>query len=160
MNAVVAPSDATSGSFHSRSVATQQQRMLVRRQTGAQPFVWGGLLPLLGLAALALYALLPFARNDIQATVHRDVQAQLVANQLNWTKLTTSGQNVLLTGTPPDAEAAAKAVEAARTTQCTSWTGLQRCVVTVFTKFTAPAAAALPEPVAAPQAVAAAAAQA
>jgi outer membrane protein OmpA-like peptidoglycan-associated protein len=158
MNAVVATTATSSASLHSRSRVTTQQRMLVRRQAGAQPFVWAGLLPLLGLGALALYALLPFARNDIQATVHRDVQAQLQANQLAWVKLSTSGQNVLLTGAPPDPEAAAKAVEAARTTQCTSWLGLQRCVVTVFTKFTAPAGAALPEPVAAPQAVAAAAA--
>jgi outer membrane protein OmpA-like peptidoglycan-associated protein len=161
MNAVAATSASSSivGLHRSDSVTTHQ-RLLVRRNAGPAPFVWAGLLPALGLVALALYALLPFARNDIQSSVHRDVQAQLVAKQLSWVGLSTSGQNVLLTGTPPDADAMAKAIDAARTTLCTSWTGLQPCVVKVFTKFNTTAVAPLPEPVAAPQAVAAAAAQA
>jgi outer membrane protein OmpA-like peptidoglycan-associated protein len=161
MNAVVArsPLSSSTSALQSNSVTTHQ-RLLVRRHAGPTPFVWAGLLPALGLVALVIYALLPFARNDIQSTVQRDVQAQLVAKQMGWVRLTTSGQNLLLTGTPPDADGAAKAIEAARTTLCTSWTGLQPCVVKVFTKFTNAAVAPLPDPVAAPQAVAAAAVQA
>jgi outer membrane protein OmpA-like peptidoglycan-associated protein len=154
------PSTSSATSLSHRSAVPTTRCLLVRQDGAGPPFVWAGLWPLLGLLGLAAYALLPFARNDIESTVHREVQSELNAKSLNWVNLKTSGQNVLLTGSPPDDTGPARAVEVASGAMCPTWLGLKPCVVRVFTKFGSPAVASAAAAQAAAPVAAAAQAQA
>jgi outer membrane protein OmpA-like peptidoglycan-associated protein len=134
------------------------RRMWLRRDP-PWPFMWRGLLPLLGLLAVALFALLPFARNDIEAEVRHGVQHQLLNKGMGWAQVTVSGQHVVLAGTPPAEGAGDAALASAREALCPTWRGPKYCAVDVsgnFAKAAAPAPAAQVAP-AAPAAPAAAA---
>jgi outer membrane protein OmpA-like peptidoglycan-associated protein len=152
--------DAALSSSTTTTTTHSTRRMWLRREP-AWPFVWRGLLPLLGLLALLLFALLPFARNDIEAEVRHGVQHQLLSQGMGWAQVTVSGQHVVLTGTPPDAAAGEAALDTARKALCPTWRGPKYCAVQVtgnFSKAAPVAAVAAPAPVAA--AAPAAAAQA
>ncbi|MDE2158852.1 MAG: OmpA family protein [Burkholderiales bacterium] len=128
----------------------------IRRSVPVGPFVWGGLLPALALALIALFALLPFAHGDIQSVVRAVTGRQLQAAGLGWVRTEVSGQDVDLYGTPPDDQAATQAVQIATEARCPTWAGPQLCAVRVSPHFdavaVAPAAAPVPAPVAAPAA--------
>ncbi len=137
------------------SISTLRQRYLVRRDAPVWPFVWRGLLPLLGLLLLALFAFMPFAKRDIEANVLRETRDQLSQRGMAWVDVKVSGQNVTLSGTQPTAGAgdAAKALALAREATCPSWVGRTTCAVSVTADFAEPTAKA-PAPVAQPKAVA------
>jgi hypothetical protein len=138
----------------------RSRRYWMRSEQAQLPFVWSGLLPLVGLACLILYAVLPFAREEIQAAVHDNTRATLDAAGLQWVELSVSGQNVELSGTLPAArggrsESSARreskgkpesksvddadgdrAVMVARQATCPSWAGRLVCAVSVTARFT------------------------
>jgi|APDOM4702015191_1054821.scaffolds.fasta_scaffold06465_2 outer membrane protein OmpA-like peptidoglycan-associated protein len=135
------------------------QRRWVRHDEPVWPFVWHGLLPLLGLLMVGAYAWLPFARDDVQDTVLRETRMQLDAARMPWAQVAVSGQHVTLSGKPPAADARDAALAQARAALCPSWLGRFTCAVDVKGEFAAePAppkveAAPPPAPVsAAPQA--------
>lgn len=130
------------------SLAAVRRRMLVLRDPPVWPFVWRGLLPLLVFAALAAFALLPFARDWIEATVRGEVRVALDARGMQWVTLDVSGQNVRLGGTAPKTDAGDHALAVAREATCPTWLGRRVCAVDVSGQFGAPAvaAAAQPEP--------------
>ena len=139
------PVDGTSTSRSSWATSTQR---FVLASTGASPYVWRGLLPTLGLLGTMGFALGPFATNDIEAQVRSEVRGQLQAKDHGWVNLLVSGQEVLLSGTPPRADSGEEALAIARATTCPTWSGQRLCPVTVIDAFGAapgmPAAPALP----------------
>ncbi len=145
----------SSSTSSTSSVNTTVRRYGVRRQAGAPGFIWGGLLPLLGLLALLWYGVWPWAKHDIEATVKRGVHTQLVDRSMGWVNVAVSGQNVHLTGSPANAAAGDDALAMARKAGCPSWLGQRTCAVAVTANWTAPAApAAAATPAATPVAAA------
>lgn len=142
MAATVIESNTRSSSTHVVS------RRWVRRDPPVWPFVWRGLLPLLGLLLLALYAMQPFARDTVEATVLRETRAQLDAQGHTWATLDVSGQNVTVGGVRPAVVSADAVLTSARTATCPSWAGRLTCAVVVTGAFADPVAApvALPAP--------------
>jgi len=128
----------------SSSTATTSTQRLVRLTSAASPFVWRGLLPLLGLLALTWFAVAPYAANDIEATVAREVRGELQRKGFGWVNVAASGQDVLLSGTPPAAAAGDEALATARAATCPTWAGPKICAVTVLGAFASPAAANMP----------------
>ena len=126
----------------SATVARTVQRKWIRSDAGASPFVWAGLLPVLGLALVNAYAVLPFARNHIERTVLNETRAKLDAQGMSWAELMVSGQHVIVRGSPPDAGAGDAALATARSTTCPTWLGRFTCAVQVIGLFTP----ALPKP--------------
>ena len=126
----------------SATVARTVQRKWIRSDAAASPFVWAGLLPVLGLALVNAYAVLPFARNHIERTVLNETRAKLDAQGMSWAELMVSGQHVIVRGSPPDAGAGDAALASARSTTCPTWLGSFTCAVQVIGLFTP----ALPKP--------------
>lgn len=116
------------------------QRRWVRRDRPVWPFVWRGLLPLLGLLAILGYAFQPFARDVIESAVLRETRTQLDAQGHRWATLAVSGQNVTVGGIPPAAANTDAVLALARAATCPSWAGRLTCAVVVNGSFAAPAA--------------------
>src|SRR5579864_3908474 len=121
-----------------QSVAVLDRHQLVWRDPPVWPFAWRGLLPLGGLALVALFALGPFARGTIETGVKSEIQAQLAAAGFGWASLRISGQDVTLSGEEPSAGAGERAVALARTATCPTWSGRRACAVRVAGEFTPP----------------------
>jgi outer membrane protein OmpA-like peptidoglycan-associated protein len=134
------------------SAAVIARQQLVWRDPPVWPFVWRGALPLATLVLVGLIALLPFAHTSIQATVEREVRAQLNEAGFSWVGLSASGQNVKLAGVEPAAGDGERALQTARAATCPTWLGRHTCAVSVSGSFMPPAAvapaAALPAPAA------------
>lgn len=132
-------------------------RRWVRRDQPVTPFVWRGLLPVLGLLGLGLYAAMPFARTDIEDTVRTQVRSQLDQAGFGWAQLAVSGQHLVLSGQAPDAATADAALAHARQASCPSAFGRLTCAVQVIGQFdsSAPAPTAVPAPAPASATVAA-----
>lgn len=144
---------SVAGSSHgtaSTAATATTTRRFVRVAGGPSPFVWRGLLPLMGLSAVLWFALAPFASRDIEATVAREVQGQLDRKEMRWVQVAVSGQEVLLSGAPPNASAGDQALAVARAATCPTWAGPLTCAVTVVGAFGAIAAPAMPALPAAP----------
>lgn len=107
----------------------------MRSDSPVSPFVWRGLLPVLGLLGLGLYAAMPFARTDIQETVRTQVRSQLDQAGFGWAQLQVSGQHLHLSGTAPDAAAGDAALALARQATCPSAFGRLTCAVQVTGQF-------------------------
>jgi outer membrane protein OmpA-like peptidoglycan-associated protein len=138
---------ATITDSHSALSTTRvAQRRWVRRDSPVWPFVWRGLLPLLGLLLVAIYALGPFARGAIESRVLRETRAALDAGGFGWAAVSVSGQQVSLSGVQPASGAGDAALAAARAATCPTWIGRRICAVEVSGKFSEPA----PKHVAAP----------
>ncbi len=145
-----ADSRTTSGS--SSSSTRVVQRRWIKHERPLWPFMWRGLLPVLGLLLLGAYALWPFARNDVESTVVQETRTQLAAKGYGWVNVDVSGQNVTLSGTQPKSGDGDAALAIARDAACPSWAGRLTCAVDVDGQFAAPATvAAAPAPVAAPK---------
>ncbi len=147
--------DSTQISSSSSSTTTRVvHRRWIRHERPIWPFVWRGLLPILGLLLLAWYAFWPFARGDIETTVLKETQSQLASQGFGWANVAVSGQNVTLSGTQPKAGDGEAALAAARAAHCPSWAGRLTCAVVVNGQFTeatsTPVAAATPAPAATP----------
>jgi outer membrane protein OmpA-like peptidoglycan-associated protein len=115
-----------------------QRRLWLRHDRPVWPFVWRGLLPVLGLLAVAAYALTGFASDSIEATVKREVRQQLDAEGLPWASMEVSGQHVRLGGTPPHEAGGDSALFIARAATCPTWVGRQVCAVDVTEEFSSP----------------------
>ncbi|MBL8340031.1 MAG: OmpA family protein [Rubrivivax sp.] len=127
------------------AVRTTPSGRFARVAGGASPFVWGGLLPLLGLSALVWFSTTRFALHEVQATVAREMRSALVHADMAWVDVAVSGQEVWLSGTPPRAGAGDDALAVARTATCPTWAGPLTCAVTVIGAF-GPSVPALPTP--------------
>jgi outer membrane protein OmpA-like peptidoglycan-associated protein len=135
-----------SSSSSAMSMTRVVQRRWIRLAKPLWPFVWRGLLPLLGLLLLAWWAFRPFAKSDVEATVLRETTAQLAAQGHGWAKVDVSGQHVTLSGVQPKAGDGDAALAAARAALCPSWAGRLTCAVDVKGNFETPAAAPAPAP--------------
>lgn len=132
---------ANAFSSAAQTTVVTARRRWVRRDRPVWPFVWRGLLPVLGLLTLGRYALESFARDDIQATVRHEVRAALDAQGMGWVQLDVSGQNVVLGGVQPAAGRGDAALLLARLTTCPSWLGRLPCTIDVSGRFADPAPA-------------------
>jgi len=121
-----------------QSVAVLDRHQLVWRDPPVWPFAWRGLLPLAGLALVALLAVGPFARSTIEGGVQSEIRAQLTAAGFGWAALRLSGQNVTLSGEEPSAGAGERAIALARSATCPTWSGRRACAVRVAGEFTPP----------------------
>lgn len=125
-------------------VEAVSHHLWIRRQLPVGPFVWRGLLPVVGLLILTAYALSLFARDDIQAQVLRETREQLAANGSAWATVSASGQDVHLWGVEPRPGDGLAALSEARAATCPSWAGRLTCAVRVDGSFTHPPEAAAP----------------
>lgn len=124
-------------------------RLWVKRPHPIWPFFWRGLLPLLGLVVLAVFALAPFARDDIEAHVRQRTRDHLNNQGFGWVDVAVSGQDVHLSGMeikPGDGDLA---LAAARDALCPTWAGMLPCAVLVDGSFSRPAPTPAPPPTAA-----------
>ena len=135
-----------------QSVAVLHPHALVWRDTPVWPFVWRGLLPLVVLAWVTVFALFPVAQEWIEGTAGREIRSQLAAAGFGWVSVSVSGQSVALSGEEPAAGAGARALALAQTTTCPSWIGRLVCATSVVGRFTAPAPLASGAAAAAPTA--------
>ena len=127
-----------------QSDAVVHRHLLIWRDPPAWPFVWRGLLallgledfllareirvlPLLGLALVALFAFGTFARGWIEGTVQRETREQLNAAGYGWVGLKVSGQNVTLSGVEPTTSAGERAIALAKGASCPTWLGRRPC---------------------------------
>jgi outer membrane protein OmpA-like peptidoglycan-associated protein len=117
--------------------STLRQRLWVRRDPPVWPFVWRGLLPLLGLSVLAAFGFTAFARNDVETNVREGVRRQLDASGAAWARVAVSGQQVQLSGSPPAPSDADAALGVARAAQCATWNGPKTCAIEVTGAFDA-----------------------
>jgi outer membrane protein OmpA-like peptidoglycan-associated protein len=139
---------STAGSSSTRS--TTRVTRWVRRDKPSG--LWW--LPLLGLLGVLGYAWMAFAKGTIQQGVQRHTQTALAQAGHGWAQMAVSGQNVVLSGSPPSAQAGDEALAVARKAMCPTWTGLRTCAVDVSGKFSDVAAVppAAPMPAAVPPA--------
>lgn len=117
------------------------KRLVVRRSRAVWPFVWRGLVPLLGLVFVAWYAVGPMARS-IESSVRAEVRTALDLRGFHWVGINVSGQDVVLSGVVPTtgasggATAPAQALSIARGATCSAWVVRSPCAVAVMAKFT------------------------
>jgi outer membrane protein OmpA-like peptidoglycan-associated protein len=143
------------------TATTTTKRLFVRRDVPIWPFVWRGLLPLLGLLAVGWYALAPFSRTTIEERVRTEVLSALDLRGHQWVDMKVSGQEVALSGQQPKAGAGDEVLEIARQATCPTWIGRKICATTVSGAFgdpkpVVPVAAApvvVPPPVVPPKVV-------
>ncbi len=123
------------------------KRLVVRRSTPVWPFVWRGMVPLLGLLFVAWYAVVPMARG-LESDVRREVRSALDLRGYQWVNLAVSGQDVSMTGVVPTsgpsggATAPTQALDIARQATCSTWIVRVPCAVSVVARFTDAAAGA------------------
>jgi outer membrane protein OmpA-like peptidoglycan-associated protein len=143
-----------SAAVGSSSSVTVRRRLLVRRSADIWPFIWRGLLPTLGLIALAAYAVWPFARQTMESSVRQQVTAKLSQEGFDWIKVLVSGQQVFLSGSPPSLADGPKAIQSAFGAQCPTWAGARTCAISVVGAFAPamPAVASASATLAAPSA--------
>jgi outer membrane protein OmpA-like peptidoglycan-associated protein len=120
---------------HAYGQSSTQERVTIRRfirlNEPRWPFLFWGLLPLLGLLACTYFALRPFAREWIEQTVRERTRAALDSNGMQWVNLAVSGQEVLLSGTEPATGAGNAAIALAEAQSCPTWLGMHTCATDV-----------------------------
>ncbi len=128
------PSAEASGPHGSRR--SPEKRLVVRRSTPVWPFVWRGLVPLMGLLFVAWYAMGPMARG-VESRVRDEVRSALDLRGFSWVSLKVSGQHVELSGAPPsgNAQATAQALAIAKGATCSSGLWRSACAVDVAARF-------------------------
>lgn len=95
-----------------------------------------GLIPLAGLVALMLVALVPFAFGEIQAATDASAREALRTGGFDWAKAEVSGQWVVLEGKPPSREAAEQALKAVRRAKAPTLFGEAEAATWVYDRFT------------------------
>lgn len=106
------------------------------------PFLFRGLVPVLGLLLIALFGVTRFANHWIEAQVTDNLGEALEASGQGWTDLTVSGQRAFLSGRPPQSGAGVSALQVARDATCPTWLGPKVCTISVQGDFETAAAAA------------------
>ena len=99
------------------------------------PFVFRGLLPLLGLLLVTLFALTRFAGYRIEQQTTTSVRTALDASGHSWAQLAVSGQQVTLSGSAPAPAAGESALGVARDATCPTWLGPKACAISVSGAF-------------------------
>ncbi len=112
------------------------ERAWVRRDPPVWPFFWRGVLPLLALMLLLIYACGPLAHREIENQVRSRTVAALTEQGFGWVHVVVSGQDVTLSGAQPVIGAGDAALATARAVSCPSWAGALTCAVAVSGKFT------------------------
>ncbi len=109
----------------------------VRRVAGGRrAFLPHGLLPFLGLLGVLLWAVVPFARNGVEATAERTATAALAGVNADWARPVVSGQRVVLEGRAPSSRACTQAANAVRAATEKTWLGDRRPVTRVVERCT------------------------
>lgn len=123
---------------------TRQSNQIIVRSPAAPvaladtryPFVPFGLVPLVGLIALMLVALVPFAFGEVEAAAGASARTALEQSGADWASASVSGQWVVLEGKPPSREAARQAVAAVKAGQADTLFGRAAPVTWVIDHFT------------------------
>ncbi len=115
-------------------------RRVRRVETTRYPFVPFGLLPLLGLALVMIFAVGNAARGWIQADAGAADAAALEEIGADWATASVSGQWVRLEGAPPSRTAGDAAIRAVKAAQTSTWLGRARPATRVTGQFEWPAA--------------------
>ena len=134
--------------MHRGSHSVSRQRQLVRRDPAVWPFVWRGLLPVMGILVLLVYAVWPFARGEIEASVKRSIEQVLDDKGLDDVKVLVSGQHVFLSGKLKPGVSTPEVLALAQRATCPTWAGPQICPELVLGQFES--SPALPSLAAAP----------
>lgn len=119
---------------HGNLEPTTSERLWVREQDERWSFWWRGATPLLSLCAVLAYGITAFAHKT-ETQIQLSVADQLSQHGLGWAHAEVRGQTVVLTGTPPSAEARSQAVALATRAECQSWLGRLPCATEVTTRF-------------------------
>ncbi len=114
---------------------TRTVRRLRRRGGAILPFVPYGLLPILGLALLLGFGLVPFAFASIQRDTARTASQALADIGATWATASASGQWVHIGGAPPSKQAADQAVAAVRSARAMTLFGAAVPATRVITHF-------------------------
>ncbi len=125
-------------------------RRFIRLHEPRWPFLFWGLLPLLGLLACLYFALRPFAREWIEQTVQERTRKGLDSQGMQWVDVKVSGQEVHLTGIEPTAGAGSAAIALAKAQRCPTWLGQHTCATEVTGDFGNAAVATVAPPTDAP----------
>ena len=100
------------------------------------PFVPYGLVPLIGLIALMIVALAPFATGEVEAAAGSTAQKALDRSGADWAHASVSGQWIVLAGKPPSREAASEAIAVVKAEQADTLFGPAAPVTWVIDHFT------------------------
>jgi outer membrane protein OmpA-like peptidoglycan-associated protein len=120
-------------------------RWWIRSTEPSIPFVFWGLIPLLGLLFIFGWAISKFAPGDVESTVKERVEADLKSKGFGWVKVAVDGQQVHLSGNRPYAnETGDGALKLASAALCKTWAGPQTCAISVDGKFAFPDSPAAP----------------
>ncbi len=92
----------------------QSRQRLIRQIAGRLPFVPFGLLPATALAFILLFSITVFARGAVENVARQTAVDALAGVGAGWAGVETSGQWVVLTGSPPTRTEGMAAVEAVR----------------------------------------------
>ena len=90
-----------------------------------------GLLPLLGLLLLLLFALLYFAEAEVEDDVATQAKTRLDAAGYSWAEVSANGQEVVVRGTAPAPVDTDTIAALAKTTECATWAGRLSCPTSV-----------------------------
>lgn len=100
------------------------------------PFLPFGIVPLIGLIAVMLVALVPFAIGEVQAPTEAAARSAIEKEGADWASYSVSGQWVVLEGKPPSREAADRVLEAVRQARAPTLFGDARPATWVYDRFT------------------------
>jgi outer membrane protein OmpA-like peptidoglycan-associated protein len=126
------------------AAGTAGMTRLVRQVEDAPSVLWLAMVPALGFAVLTWFGTGPFAVNEVEATVAREVRSRLQQKGFDWVNVAVGGQEVLLSGVPPEPGAGEEALAVSRSATCPTWAGPQVCAVAVLGAFGAAGSAAMP----------------
>ena len=122
------------------------RRYVRRRGEAGLAFFPYGLIPALGLALLALFALIPFASYWIESNAEQAALSSLRSDGEGWADVSASGQWITLTGEAPSAERAANAAALVRGARSSTFFGQARPVTRVIDRTTIAGAPAPQDP--------------
>lgn len=106
-----------------------------RADSTVMPFLPYGLVPVTGLVALLLFGWSVLAFTTIQGSARAASERALAEAGEHWATVRTSGQWVVLGGTPPSPEAGQRALAAVKTATVATWLGNARPVTRVKANF-------------------------
>ncbi|MDJ0921246.1 MAG: OmpA family protein [Henriciella sp.] len=117
---------------YSDSETTRSTRRYVRRRGGAGALFFPlGLIPLLGLVLLTLFALFPFAHGLVQHRAETAAYSALQQGGETWASVRASGQWVTLEGNAPSEDRANRAITLVRDARAPTWLGSAKPVTRV-----------------------------